>query len=163
MTRAATLPILLVLASCAGQSAEPKPEPKTRGWVDCYEDFRPRGSAYTDLRRLTRACGPIAGMRAITPIERGRQSAEDPADVYTFYVPEPRCYRVYAVGDRGVEDLDLLLRGPDGAEVVADLSDDAAPILPPTGPICFDTPGLYALEISVFRGSGGYAVQVWGS
>jgi hypothetical protein len=151
--------------SCAGSTgnaSSSKPEPRA-DWVGCYANFQTRGQPKSDLRRLTRACGPTAGMRAVTPIESGRQSAEEPADLYTFHVAEPRCYRIYAVGERGIEDLDLLLRGPDGEQVVADLTDDAVPILPPSGPICFETPGLYLLEVSVFRGSGTYAVQVWGS
>jgi hypothetical protein len=103
-------------------------------------------------------------MHAVTPVRLGRQGQGDAVDGYTFYVPEAgRCYRIYAVGDRGVTDLDMLLRGPDGQDVIADVTHDAHPILPPHGPICFDAPGLYLLEVSVFRGSGRYAVQVWGS
>jgi hypothetical protein len=102
-------------------------------------------------------------MHAITPVTVGEQSENDPVDRYTFYVPKAgSCYRVYAVGARSVADLDLLLRGPDGEDVVADVTHDAHPVLPPKGPICFDAPGLYLLEVSVFRGSGRYAVQVWG-
>jgi hypothetical protein len=103
-------------------------------------------------------------MHAITPVRVATQRESDPVDRYTFYVPGAgRCYRVYAVGSKGIEDLDLLLRGPDGEHVVADLTHDRYPVVPPDGPLCCDTPGLYLLEVSVFRGSGRYAVQVWGS
>ena len=62
-----------------------------------------------------------------------------------------------------VKDLDLLLRGPEGDDVVADIGHDSFPVVPPYGPICFDVPGLYILEVSVFRGGGRYALQVWGN
>ncbi len=102
-------------------------------------------------------------MRPITKVLTQRQRERDPAQRYTFYVPAPgSCYRVYAAGDTGIYDLDLLLRGPDGDDLAGDLSHDAWPILPPQGPLCFDQPGLYLLEVSVFRGAGTYAVQVWG-
>lgn len=132
-------------------------------WAACYAAFTPSGEPRTDIASLTRSCGPTGGMHAVTPVTIGEQGESDPVDRYTFYVPKAgSCYRVYAVGARGVADLDLLLRGPDGQDVVADVTHDAYPVLPPKGPICFDVPGLYLLEVSVFKGAGRYAVQVWG-
>jgi len=132
-------------------------------WADCYSTFTPTGNPKLDLQRITRACGTTGGMRAVTPVAFGEQRAEDPVDRYTFYVPKAgACYRVYAVGDRSVEDLDVLLRGPDGTDVIADLTHDNWPVVPPNGPVCFPSSGLYLLEVSVFRGAGRYAIQVWG-
>jgi hypothetical protein len=133
-------------------------------WGACYEGFQPSGNAKTDLGRITRSCGKTGGMRAITPVKEAKQGERDPADRYTFYVPSAgACYRVYATGDKDVADLDLLLRGLDGEDMVADISHDSFPVLPPDGPMCFQVPGLYMLEVSVFRGGGGYALQVWGN
>jgi hypothetical protein len=133
-------------------------------WSECYAGFTPSGNAKTDLGRITRSCGKTGGMRAITPVKIESQSERDPADRFTFYVPSAgACYRVYATGDKGVKDLDLLLRGPDGEDVVADVTHDAFPVLPPASPMCFDVPGLYLLEVSVFQGAGSYAIQVWGN
>ncbi|MBK7582134.1 MAG: hypothetical protein IPI67_18250 [Myxococcales bacterium] len=133
-------------------------------WSECYATFSPSGAPKEDLARLTRSCGATGGMQAVTAVQTAEQSEKDPADRYTFYVPNSgACYRVYAVGDRNVSDLDVLLRGPDGADVTGDVSHDAFPVTPPSGPICFDVPGLYMLEVSVFRGSGRYALQVWGN
>jgi hypothetical protein len=129
----------------------------------CYSTFTPSGEASADLARLVRNCGPTGGMRAITSIRTGEQTAEDPVDRYTFPVPAAgKCYRIYAASDAAVQDLDLLLRGPNGDAVVADLTHDSWPVLPPREPVCFQEPGLYMLEVSVFRGAGHYALQVWG-
>jgi len=167
----------LLVAGCASSPradspADPNQQPRTtepptstasNPWVACHTGFRPTGNPRGDLARITRACGRTSPMRPITKVLTQEQREQDPAHRYTFYVPaRGACYRVYAAGDSGISDLDLLLRGPDGDGLAGDLSHDAWPILPPQGPLCFDRPGLYMLEVSVFRGAGTYAIQVWG-
>lgn len=132
-------------------------------WASCYESFQPTGEPRADLQRITDACGALGGMQPITDVRLGAQSDRDPVDRYAFYVPaEGRCYRVFSASDSTVKDLDLLLRDPRGNDIVADLTYDSWPVLPPTEPACFRSPGLYLLEVSVYEGSGRYALQVWG-
>lgn len=132
-------------------------------WEACYSTFAPAGDPEGDLTRLVRDCGPTGGMHAVTTIRTGRQSSDDPVDRYTFEVPAPgQCYRVYAAGESSIADLDLLLRGPGRSQFVADVTHDSWPVLPPREPVCFAEPGSYMLEVSVYRGSGRYALQVWG-
>ncbi len=138
-------------------------EPAKTPWETCYSSFAPTGDAEGDLARLVRDCGTTGGMRAVTKVKLGTQSADDPVDRYAFQVPAPdKCYRVYAVGDSAIKDLDLLLRGPKGTSMVADITHDSWPVLPPREPVCFSEPGLYMLEVSVYKGAGRYALQVWG-
>ena len=142
---------------------EPSDEPARSNWETCYSSFTPAGDAEGDLARLVRDCGTTGGMRAITKVKLGNQTAQDPVDRYAFEVPAAdKCYRIYAVGDSSIKDLDLLLRGPSGQAVVADITHDSWPVLPPREPVCFPVPGLYMLEVSVYRGAGRYALQVWG-
>lgn len=132
-------------------------------WETCYSTFSPTGDASADLTRLVRDCGTTGGMRPITGVRLGHQAEQDPVDRYTFQVPTAgKCYRVYATSDAAVLDLDLLLRGKTGDALIADVTHDSWPVLPPREPICFSEPGLYMLEVSVFRGAGNYALQVWG-
>jgi len=138
-------------------------EPEKTPWETCYSSFAPTGDAEGDLARLVRDCGTTGGMRAVTKVKLGTQSSEDPVDRFAFQVPAPdKCYRVYAVGDSSIKDLDLLLRGPKGTSMIADITHDSWPVLPPREPVCFSEPGLYMLEVSVYRGAGRYALQVWG-
>ncbi|HEX4336241.1 MAG TPA: hypothetical protein VH062_10030 [Polyangiaceae bacterium] len=138
-------------------------EPGKTAWETCYSSFAPSGDAEGDLTRLVRDCGTTGGMRAITKVKLGTQSSQDPVDRYAFQVPGPdKCYRIYAVGDSAVKDLDLLLRGPSGTSMVADITHDSWPVLPPREPVCISEPGLYMLEVSVYKGAGKYALQVWG-
>ena len=146
----------------AGTTADSEETPKTP-WEACYSSFAPAGDAEGDLSRLVRDCGPTGGMRAVTPIRLGQQSSEDPVDRYTFEVPSAgKCYRVYAAAESSIGDLDLLLRGPARDRFIADVTHDSWPVLPPREPVCFTEPGSYMLEVSVYRGSGRYALQVWG-
>lgn len=138
-------------------------EPGKTPWETCYSSFAPTGNAESDLARLVRDCGTTGGMRAVTQVKLGTQSADDPVDRFAFQVPAAdKCYRVYAVGDSAIKDLDLLLRGPKGTSMVADITHDSWPVLPPREPVCFSEPGLYMLEVSVYKGAGRYALQVWG-
>jgi hypothetical protein len=173
---ATAAPSILVGVGCGGASNPKAPgtvepagttseseEPSKSPWEACYSNFAPAGDAEGDLTRLVRDCGPTGGMRAVTPVRIGTQSSEDPVDRYTFEVPSPgKCYRVYAAGESSIEDLDLLLRGPARDHFVADVTHDSWPVLPPREPVCFTEPGSYMLEVSVYRGRGRYALQVWG-
>jgi hypothetical protein len=152
-------------SSSPTSTASPRTEDATARtrWESCYGTFSPAGDAPGDLSRLVRDCGPTGGMRAITVVRSGEQSEDDAIDRYTFEVPSSgHCYRVYAAGDGAVKDLDLLLRGPSGNAVASDLTHDSWPVLPARHPACLSEPGLYMLEVSVFKGSGHYALQVWG-
>lgn len=157
-------------AASAGTSAISAPAPSAgekpaeNRWSACYADFKPTGNPQSDLARLTTLCGQPSGMQPLTPVTTADQAEKQPVDRYTFYVPRAgTCYRVYATGDRNIRDLDLLVRDSAGQVLGGDLTHDAWPIVPPDAPLCIDKAGLYMLEVSVFSGSGRYAVQVWGN
>ncbi|MCA9644986.1 MAG: hypothetical protein KC492_30060 [Myxococcales bacterium] len=165
------LGLLAALPGCsasvsAGAEVQPATAKSSRTepiWVRCTDGFKPTGLLENDIKRLGRDCAESLNMGPITPVIKASQSEQQPADVYTFYVPRAGdCFRVVSIGDSHIEDLDLLLRTPDGEPVAGDLTHDKFPVLPPYGPLCLDEPGLYLLEVSVFKGSGRYAVQVWG-
>jgi hypothetical protein len=177
----ASLALVFALApACGGAAQEPRSQPVSgeapqadeaggdpdaskTPWETCYSSFSPGGSARDDLTRLVRDCGATGGMKPVTAIRTGEQAESDPVDRYTFEVPAAgRCYRVYAAGDSSVGDLDVLLRGPSGDAAIGDITHDSWPVVPPREPACFSQPGLYMLEVSVYRGSGKYALQVWG-
>jgi hypothetical protein len=135
----------------------------SKTWQNCYAAFAPSGIARDDLARLTRACGALGGMHPLSDVTMGRQNAGDPVDRYAFNVASAgSCYRIYASGAKDVGDLDLLLRDSTGQPLAADVTHDAWPVLPPRAPLCVDRAGVYLLEVSVYRGAGQYALQVWG-
>jgi hypothetical protein len=133
-------------------------------WSKCYEFFIATGDPTVDIGLLGRECGSRNNQRAVTPVREGKQSESDAVDRFTFTAGgDGKCYRVFAVGERGVRDLDVQLVGPDGEMVASDMTKGPYPVVPAREPACLPRKGIYTVEVSVYRGSGRYAVQVWGN
>lgn len=128
----------------------------------CYQRFHPTGNARNDLVQMTNLCGTSTSMKPVTAIIEGNQSQADAIARYTFHGELGRCYRIFSASDRGVRDLDLAVLDPARAVVGHDTNEDAFPIVNPDGPVCLTRPGSYTLLVSVERGRGHYALQVWG-
>lgn len=128
----------------------------------CYGTFRPKGNAQEDLAQMTSLCGAPNAMKPVTAILEGKQAETDPIARYTFEGETGRCYRIFAAADPSVQDLDMAVLDPDQAVVGFDTNEDAFPILNPDGPLCLTRPGSYTVLVSVERGQGAYAIQVWG-
>jgi len=67
-----------------------------------------------------------------------------------------RCYVVTARGDQGLDDVDLFVFDPAGAEVARDLGGDAEPSLE----LCPESGGSYSLQARAFEGSGALGLMV---
>lgn len=132
-------------------------------WSACYKDFQPSADPVSDLDRLGFTCGAPRGYAAASPIHTGSQKAEDPAERLSFRARKGRCYRLFAVGDATVRDLDVSILAQDGRLVAADVSKDPWSVVPPRAPWCPDEEGPFAVDISVADGQGSYALGVWGS
>jgi hypothetical protein len=132
-------------------------------WADCYRAFQPVDDATVDLDRLTRLCGTALKLAPLTPVHAGSQSQQGKAERLVVSMRRGRCYRAFAVGQRGVVDLDLAIFDPAGGLVAADLSHDRWSVAPPRGPLCPARSGRYMLDVAVTEGSGEYLVQVWGT
>lgn len=132
-------------------------------WSACYKDFQPSADPVSDLDRLGFTCGAPRGYGAVSPVHVGSQKAEDPAERLVFRARKGRCYRLFAVGDGSVRDLDVSILAPDGRLVAADLSKDPWSVVPPRAPWCPDEEGPFAVDVSVADGQGAFALGVWGS
>jgi hypothetical protein len=71
-----------------------------------------------------------------------------------------RCYALAAVGDTGVEDIDLrLLRIEQGLDVLAA---DSTRRREAVVKVCPDKSGTYLLDVRMYRGEGNYVIQSFG-
>ena len=132
-------------------------------WSACYQGFEPEDDAIADLERLTTACGPPLGLRAVTPVHTGAPQDEgDRSERFAFRARAGRCYRFFSVSTPDVRDLDLAVTAPDGRLAAGDASDDRFPVAPPRGPLCVEEDGVYGVEVAVMRGRGSFVVQIWG-
>lgn len=157
-------------ADAPPQSSPPQSDPPVvlartgNAWADCYRRFQPGSDPAVDLARLADACAAPAGMRPITPLHEGAAQGEaDAPERLVFRARKGRCYRAFAVGAPGVEDLDVAVYEPDGHLVMGDVSRDRWPVVPPRGPICAERDGVYTIAVAVTRGSGAYVLQIWGT
>ncbi len=99
---------------------------------------------------------PIEGMLRGT-LQQGE------ARSHAFEIAAGHCYRIIAVGGVDVNDLDLSLFGPDGAEIDADTQTDNYPVIGRSRPVCPPAAGRYRLEVRMYDGHGDYGVQVFGT
>jgi hypothetical protein len=131
-------------------------------WVRCYGGYRPSGDPVKDVTRLSLLCGPENGMRRLSkaPLE-GVVAAGGAPVTETFEARRGACYRVFAVGEPGVRDLDAVVRSSRGAPIAADHGEDAWPIVQPDRPFCALEDDRYTLEVSAKRGSGRFAAEIW--
>ena len=158
-------------ASAGEPAGEPGESPAARAkaertgnvWDDCYRAFQPTEDATVDLQHLTLACGAKLGLAPLTPVHVGSQRQQQRSERLLVSMRRGLCYRAFAVGQRGIVDLDLAIFDPQGGLVAADLSRDRWSVAPPRGPLCPARSGRYALEVAVTEGAGDYLVQVWGT
>ena len=131
-------------------------------WVRCYGGFHPSGDPVKDVTRLSLLCGPENGMKRLSkkPIE-GTVSAGGPTVSEAFEARRGECYRVFAVAEPGIADLDVVLRSSRGSAIAADHGEDAWPIVQPDRPVCALENDRVAVEISAKRGSGRFAAEIW--
>jgi hypothetical protein len=131
-------------------------------WVRCYGGFHPAGDPVKDVTRLSLLCGPENGMRRLSkaPFE-GTVTEGAPGLTTTFEAKRGECYRVFAVADATVADLDVTVHSSRGAPVAADHGEDAWPVVQPDRPFCPLEKDVYTLEIAAHRGHGRFAAEVW--
>lgn len=149
-------------ASDEGERAVAPPVRVGGPWVRCYGSFHPAGDPVKDVTRLALLCGPENGMRRLSkaPIE-GAVSEGAPGATSTFEARRGECYRVFAVAEASVSDLDVTVHSSRGAPVAADHGEDTWPIVQPDRPFCPLENDRYTLEIAAHRGRGRFAAEVW--
>jgi hypothetical protein len=156
------------IASAAGTgSAAPEEAPaapvRVGGpWVRCYGGFHPAGDPVKDVTRLSVLCGPENGMKRLSraPLQ-GALTEGGPSVTETFEARRGECYRVFAVAERTVSDLDVVVRSSRGSAIAADHGEDAWPIVQPDRPFCALEDDRYTMEVSTRHGGGRFAAEVW--
>jgi hypothetical protein len=131
-------------------------------WVRCYGGFHPSGEPLKDVTRLSLLCGPENGMKRLSrePLT-GTVSAGGPPVSETFEAYRGACYRVFAVAEASVADLDVVVRSSRGSAIAADHGEDSWPIVQPDRPFCALEDDHYTVEVTAKRGSGRFAAEVW--
>ena len=81
---------------------------------------------------------------------------------YPFVLVGTRCYVAVAAGGEGVEELDITLINPHGAPMLRDEDTGRDAAFGLRHAVCPDVPGSYEIRVRMTRGSGEYALRMYG-
>ncbi len=156
-------PNLVGDAAPAAEGEDPGPPVRVGGpWVRCYGNFKASGDPVKDVTRLSLLCGPENGMVRLGDKRlEGAVQEGGPSVSTTFEAKRGSCYRVFAVAEAGVVDLDVVVRSSRGAPLAADHGEDGWPIVQPDRPFCALEDDRYTVEVSAKRGAGRFAAETW--
>jgi hypothetical protein len=73
---------------------------------------------------------------------------------------EGECFRVFAVADPKIDDLDVEIFDS-SRRIAFDEGDDRWPIVKPDGPFCVFEAGEYSIRVRAPHGGGRYALELW--
>ena len=140
-----------------------KATPKTqRSWAACLETMKTKGvDPAREVATLAHACAPVTQMKLVSKTLAGKQSDADPPQSYPFQAEAKRCYRVYAQADGHIETLNVAIEDSAGVAAGQDSAGSTSVVLR-DGAVCFKESDAATVVVSVGRGGGAYALQVWG-
>jgi hypothetical protein len=138
-----------------------QPSPVGGRWLSCYGSFAPRGDPRLDVERLGQACGPPNGMVKIASFTGELAPDAGPPREHRHSAREGECFRVFAVADPKILDLDVEIFDPSRKRVAFDDGDDRWPIVKPDGPFCVYEAGEYSIRVQAPHGGGRYVLDLW--
>lgn len=154
-------PIALdVLVQRGAKIAYPK---ATTSDPDCWKDMPLTGDHQKDFDALVGRCGAPTGMVEYTKPKVGRVHHEhDERDTFVMKVQKGLCYRIFAVGDGDVKNMDIRITRPDGALLEDDKTKSPAAIIHNASPWCADADEALHFHVKVVAPSKGrYFFGAW--
>jgi hypothetical protein len=148
-------------ASARRPRALGQPSPVGGRWLSCYGSFAPRGDPRLDVERLGLACGPPNGMVKVASFGGDLAADAGPPREHRQPAREGECFRVFAVGDPKIDDLDVEVLDPSRKRIAFDDGDDRWPVVKPDGPFCVFEAGEHSIRVTAQHGGGRYALEVW--
>jgi hypothetical protein len=140
--------------------AAPKIDPS---WTACAETMKSKGlDPVREVAALSSACAAVTHMKLVSKTLTGKQSDADAPQSYPFQADANRCYRVYAQADGRIESLNVAIVDSAGIVTGQGSSAGSTVIVLRDGAVCFKESGAATIVVSVGRGGGAYALQVWG-
>jgi hypothetical protein len=132
------------------------------GWVSCHATFAAkRKEVAADVEAMAKLCAAATKMKPMGKPMTGKQADQDVAQSFPLAARSGHCYRAYAQGSDGIQDLDLVIKDSAGIIVGQDSTDDSSPVVTEDGAVCFQKDDAATVVISVGMGKGSYAIQVW--
>jgi hypothetical protein len=131
-------------------------------WALCHSSFQIKSKdVAAEVQKAGKGCADTTKMKPLGAPTKATQADKNPPQLIKLKAQAGKCYRVYAIADTGIKDLDLLVKDSAGEVGAEDSTDDPSPVLVEDGAFCFKEADNAVIVVSVGEGKGAYAVQIW--
>lgn len=131
-------------------------------FVSCYAGFAPSSEPARDVTRLALSCGPVTGMRRVLDVPFEGAIAEDGAALEVpLELKRGSCYRLFAVAEPGVDDLDVTVRSARDVVVASDPGPGRVVVVQPDRPLCSTADDAATVRVSAKKGRGRFALEIY--
>jgi hypothetical protein len=137
--------------------------PQSVGDLACLGGCSSSGDHAKDFDALVASCGAPTGMREyVKPVSGELHYRYDQRDTYVLKLLGGYCYRFFAVGDRGIANLDLHVARATPSDAGAGAMASVPVVVSSDAPWCEAQDGDYLVELVAGPpGFGGYTFAVW--
>ena len=137
------------------------PKAKT-GDGDCWKTVSFTGSHDKDWQPLIDKCGAPTGMvEYVKPASGKLHHIKDAVDSFTTPMSKGMCYRVFAVADQTIHDIDIVILR-NGAILGTDDMHQPVAIIQGSSPFCPEDDANYSFDVKVKgEGKGAYTFGIW--
>ncbi len=129
---------------------------------DCYKTVGFSGQHDRDYTALIEKCGTPTGMLEYVKPQTGKlHSVKDAVDSFTVPMDKGSCYRLFAVGDQTIHDIDIVILR-NGAILGSGAMTQPVEIIQGSAPFCPVDDGKYSFDVKVKgEGKGAYTFGIW--
>jgi hypothetical protein len=137
------------------------PKPKTSDG-DCWKTVSFSGQHDKDFPALVDKCGTPTGMlEYVKPANGKLHSVKDAVDSFTVVMNKGACYRLFAVADQTIHDIDIVILR-NGAILGTDDMRQPVAIIQGSSPFCPEDDANYSFDVKVKgEGKGAYTFGIW--
>jgi len=129
---------------------------------DCWKSVSWGGRHDADWAALIEKCGTPTGMLEYVKPQNGKlHHIKDKVDSFTVPMSAKSCYRVYAVADSSIHDIDIVILR-NGAIMGTDDQTQPVAIVQGSSPFCPPDDATYSFDVKIDGdGQGAYTFGIW--
>jgi hypothetical protein len=129
---------------------------------DCWKTVGFSGKHDADFTALVDKCGTPTGMlEYVKPANGKLHSVKDAVDSFTVAMTKGACYRLFAVADQTIHDIDIVILR-NGAILGTDDMKQPVAIIQGSAPFCPEDDANYSFDVKVKgEGKGAYTFGIW--
>ncbi len=161
-------PVKVIPIDTEAQHRTDNPGPSTQwpqksvGDKECWDHMKLTGKYVDDYNELIARCGKPTGMLPFSKPVQGELSQDHKGDVYTLKLVGGGCYRLFAVADSGVHDLDVAIATMENKVVWIDKNHQAVAIVDWDKAVCVEKDVQFKFVVALEgAGAGGYGFGIW--